>query len=365
MRAVWTILGFGVSICFALALVFSTSHNWPITWQDVAARDEVARSFLLSGFVSLMSGLFAVSVVTYTATRASARMLPPPSIALALRKAVSARDPRVVSIEQVEHPAQGSAAEEANALTTSTFWVAAPELLTRPLALAVVVFAAGLIPLAITSNFLAFGISGLSDPPNPYGGPSPAEQLSILLLFVGIFAPLALWALVSAWRFWIRWRAKVRGAEVAASAEGLTIRDQETLWRKRLIPWSEVVSLARFTYNDIYVQARTVYLLDAGNQTFLWESPPDMRYAASARRAQIAEQQANAARLLAHIAAVTGLPLLNISGVVSAVAKVDPDPYSTSDEPDPGDAAILDFLDGATSTKPSQIATAAPTKTRQ
>lgn len=92
-----------------------------------------------------------------------------------------------------------------------------------------------------------------------------------------------------------------------------------------------------------------MYLLDAGDQTFLWESPPDMRYEAPARRARLAEQQASAARLLAWVNEATGLPLLNISGVVSVLAKIEPDPHSTSEEPDPRDTALLDFIEGGAS----------------
>ncbi len=348
MRWALRILGPAVSICFALALIFRTSRDWPITWHDVAARDEIARSFLLSSFMWLAFGLYMVTALSFVLRGASARMLPPPAIGPALRKAMRARDPRVVTVEQIERPVQESAAEGASVLPVSMLTVAAPELLTRPFVLALAVFATGMLALAFTSLLLWFGLSMLNEPSDVADVGSGAEIVYTFLWLAGTFAPLALLALVSAWRFWIRWRARVRGADVAISAEGLTIRDQATLWRRRLVPWCDVTSLAQFTYNDIALRAHAVYLLDAGDQTFLWESPPDMRYAAPARRARIAKQQASAARLLARVSEVTGLPLLNISGVVSAVAKIEPDPYSMSDEPDPGDTALLDFIEGVT-----------------
>ena len=353
MRWAPRILGLAVSVCFALALFFRTPHDWPISWHDIAARDEIARSFLLSSFVWLMYGLYFVTALSFGSQGASARLLPPPGIAPALRNALRDRDPRIVKVEQIERPMRESAAEGASAPPVSSLTVSTPELQTRPLALTLAVFAAGMLALAFASFFLWFGLwAGLSTANTPSdiaGSPSGAETIYRSLQFGGMFAPLALWALVSARRFWIRWLARIWGAEVAISAEGLTSRDQATLWRRRFIPWSDVTSLARFTYNDTYVRPRTVYLLDAGDQTFLWESPPDMRYEAPARRARLAERQASAARLLAWVNQATGLPLLNISGVVSVLAKIDPDPYSTSEEPDPRDRALLDFIEGATS----------------
>ncbi len=365
MRWALKVLGPAVSICFALALVFKTSHDWPITWHDIAARDEVARSFLLSSFVWLMYGLYFVTALSFGSRGASARLLPPPAIGPALRNALRDRDSRVGKVEQIEPPMQESAAEGVTVPPISTLTVPAPELLTRPLALAFAVFAAGMLALAFASFFLWMGLSMLNAPSDMADGGIGAEFIYTSLRFVGIFAPLALWALVSAWRFWIRWLAKVWGAEVAIIAEGLTIRDQATLWRRRFIAWRDVTSLARFTYNDSYVRPRSVYLLDAGDQTFLWESPPDMRYATPARRARIAEQQASAAQLLARVSEATGLPLLNISGVVSSVAKIDPDPYSTRDEPDPRDTALLDFIEGVTSGHSVDVASPRPQQFRR
>ena len=66
---------------------------------------------------------------------------------------------------------------------------------------------------------------------------------------------------------------------------------------------------------------RTVYLLDAGHQTFLWETPPTMRYEKPALRLRIARQQAQSTQLLALTSAATRLPLLNISSIVGALAR--------------------------------------------
>jgi hypothetical protein len=150
--------------------------------------------------------------------------------------------------------------------------------------------------------------------------------------------------LVTAWRYFIRWLAEVRGAEVTPSAEGLIVRDQMTLWRPRFIPWNAVVSLARFTYTNPEVRAGTIYLLDAGDQTFLWESPPEIRYESSARLARDVTQQMNAAQLQTLVTQASGQPLLNISGVMSAVIKLSINPNSGA--PTPKDAELFDFIEG-------------------
>ncbi len=360
------IFGFALTICFALALLFRTSHDWPITWQDISMRDEVARSFLLSCFVWLTSGITIMTAILLGIGGGASRIKPPPAIASALRKAMRDRDSRIAAAEQIEAPASESTTNAANPSLTSRVRVATPELMTRPLALALVVFAAGMLAVAFVGSTLWFGAMMLGEPPDTSDSISGAEMIYSLLREVGMFAPLALWALHSAWRLWVQWLAGVRGATVTLSADGLTVRDQATLWRRRFIPWRSVVSLARFTYNDAYVRPRIVYLLDAGDQTFLWESPPDMRYEAPARRARIAVRQASAAHLLERVRGATELPLLNISGIVSAVAKIEPDPHSRSSEPDPRDTALLDFIQSAASGRRIEAATAPlPSSTKQ
>ena len=36
LRWLWVLLGYAAVICVALAEIFKTSHDWPITWRDVA-----------------------------------------------------------------------------------------------------------------------------------------------------------------------------------------------------------------------------------------------------------------------------------------------------------------------------------------
>lgn len=351
----WAFMSLGggaVTVCFTLALIFRTPHDWPVAWSDIATGDEQARSFLLSSFVSLMSGLYFVSALTFGYRASTARLLPLPAVAPALRAALRARDPRIVRVEQIERPAHEHGSEGASAPPVSTLTVPSPEPLTRPLWLALAMFAAAMLALAFTAYFLWAGLwVGLSMFDGPSGGDSApgASRVFTMLRFAGMVAPLALVALGSAWRLWIGWRARVRGALVELNAEGLAIQDQMTGWRRRFILWGDVVSLARFTYNDVYVRARTVYLLDAGDQTFLWESPPDARYATAGRRARIAASQARAAELLARVSEATGQPLLDITSVVGAVTKIEPQPHATCNEPDARDVALLEFIEGGAS----------------
>jgi hypothetical protein len=171
------------------------------------------------------------------------------------------------------------------------------------------------------------------------------------LAFASALTTFALLILVTAWRYFIRWLAEARGAVVTPSAEGLTVRDQMTRWRPRFIPWNAVVSLAGFTYTNPEARAGTIYLLDAGDQTFLWESLPEIRYESPIRLAHEATQRLNAAQLMRLVVRATGQPLLNISGVMIAVVKLSINPKRGA--PDPKDAELFDFIEGqATFTEP-------------
>jgi hypothetical protein len=117
----------------------------------------------------------------------------------------------------------------------------------------------------------------------------------------------------------------------------------------------------RFTYIDANVHPCTVYLLDAGVQTFLWEAPADMRYVSQKRLARIVQRQTQASRLLTLIEQATALPPLDITSVIAAVTKIDPNPYSTSEEPDVKDIELLAFIEGADS--PEALTPLAPPPT--
>lgn len=347
LRWLWVGLGYAVAIGVALAEIFKTSHDWPVTWHDVLLRDEVARSFVLSAFVAFVSGCYMLMWLLSSGRLATRQMLPLPALAPALRQAARDCDTRVVSTAQPERPAQEYASDAALAATSVV--VATPQLLTSSGWLAIGVFSAGMVPLAMVAMFLQSIVStGFAPQPGLVGG---ASVVYTMLRLAGVFAPLVVIAFVYAGRYWVGWRAKVRGAHVTVSAQGLTIRDYATRWRRRYVAWRDVVSFVCFTYKDGYTHPRTVYLLDGGSQTFLWETPPDMRYDPAARRQRIAGQQAESARLVALVAAATRLPLLDISSVISAVAKIEPNPYTASEEPDPRDIELLEFVEGVSSPK--------------
>lgn len=352
MRWLWVAVGYAAAILFALAAIFKTSHDWPVTWHDVTSLDEVARSFLLLCYMGLASGAYTVQSFSYLLRHSAARIAPPREIGPALRHAAQMRDARIVTVVEPAAPAQSDAAG-GDSREPDTFTVAAPELLGRPLALALLMFAAGLLALAFASMF--FWLGGFDLSPVSDGFISFDSYVFTQMRYISLFSVVAVLAFVAAGRLVVSWQARVRGARVTASAEGLTVRDHLTLWRPRFIPWRDVVSLVRFTYNDNLVRPRTVYLLDGGKQTFLWESPPNLRYVSPSIVARGAAQQASAARLLARVIEATGQPLLNITSVINDVAKIEPDPNNTS-VPISKDLALLDFIEGVTSTKSPEIA---------
>ncbi len=268
------VLGYAAAALFALSLIVHSSHDWPVTWHDVFTFDLVARAYLLGACAAFVSGCAFLLWIILLGRGASARMLPPPGLGLALRRAIRIHEPWVAPAD----PATPTAPQVDNSAATR-LTVATSYLLTRPLWLAIVTLAGGALALLPVVFFASFAFSMAGPPADPaYAMPDAVTGSYQLLWIAGIFAPLVVIAAAFAWRYWIGWRAGVRGVEIEVSPEGLAIRDHTTLWRGRFIRWSEIVSLARFTYNDDYVRPHTVYMLDADSQTLLWESPPDMRY---------------------------------------------------------------------------------------
>ena len=353
------VLGYAVYVGAALAVLFRTPHDWPITWQDVIVHDEIARSFLLSCYLAFVSGYSMLYVVLAGVRLSSKRMLPLPDLAPALLKATRERDPRIVRVAQEERPQPGGA-DEASALSNTTLKVASPEVLAGSLWMTLGLFAVGLIPLAFPVIILWSVVAAWSSLATPEPN-AQAAGIYFIVRVTGIIAPLVVMGFLAVQRSWTLWRTRVHGAVVEIGAEGMAVRDYQTHWRRRFILWSDVVSLLRFTYTDAYIRPCTVYLLDTGSQTFLWESPADMRYVSQKRLARIAERQAQARRLLTAIEMATSLPLLDITSVISAVTKIDPDPYSTSEEPDAKDVELLEYVEGVTSPKALKSVAPPPT----
>jgi hypothetical protein len=361
LRWLRVILGYAAYIVAALAVIFRTPHDWPITWHDVVALDEIARSFLLSCYLAFVSGYSTLYVVLSGVRLSSKRMLPLPDLAPALLKATRERDPRIVRVAREEQAgSKDSATDEVNTLAATTLKVASPEPLTGSLWMVIGIFAVSLVPLSFFVVFLWFVVAtGLSQMTSGTG--SGAAGIYLMIRITGMFAPLVALALLAARGAWTAWRARVRGAVVEINAEGMSVRDQHTHWRQRFIRWSDVVSVLRFTYIDANVHPCTVYLLDAGVQTFLWEAPADMRYVSQKRLARIVQRQTQASRLLTLIEQATALPPLDITSVIAAVTKIDPNPYSTSEEPDVKDIELLAFIEGADS--PEALTPLAPPPT--
>lgn len=86
-----------------------------------------------------------------------------------------------------------------------------------------------------------------------------------------------------------------------------------------------------------------------------------MRYVSQKRLARIAERQAKARRLLRLIEDATALPQLDITSVIGAMTKIEPDPYSTSDKPDAKDVELLEYVEGVMSPKALESVAAPPT----
>jgi hypothetical protein len=91
--------------------------------------------------------------------------------------------------------------------------------------------------------------------------------------------------------------------------------------RQQFLAWSDARTLARIVYKDARVLHHTIYLLDAGHATLLWEEPPGEHYAPVAQQQAAAEWQASARRLATLIAAHTNLPLLDLSAAAHTLVE--------------------------------------------
>ncbi|HET9111537.1 MAG TPA: hypothetical protein VFN78_11985 [Ktedonobacterales bacterium] len=359
-------LAYLVTLCFVLFQLLKTSHDWPVRWQDVSALDATGRSFLIGSYAALMTGVYSAAAMIYALKGASSRIVPPPALAEALRRAARDRAPRLGAVVQAALPDQtapGAATEETGDVPEASLVVVTPELLTRPLPLVFAVTASGIVSLALIAGLASF--LPVEFAPQQILG---ATGVYLDLRFIGVLAGLGAFAFAFAWRMWHGRRVASRGIEVTSEADGLTVRVSGARKRQRFISWRDAQSLVRFAYNDYYVRPCTVYLLDAGSQTFLWESPPDMRYASPAQRAQLAAQRASAARLASLASAATGLPLFDISGVINSVAKLEPAVIYTppqDNEPSAEDMELLESIESIMDTKAGAPATPAPTMSAQ
>lgn len=244
-RWLWVILGYVVAISFALAQVFTTSHDWPISWNDIARRDLVARSFLLSSYVALVTGFYLVAAIKFGLDTVNIRIERSSSeVARTLRDAARIRDPRIAPAAHVDPPSMGTALEDTGSISGMTLVVATRAPLARPLALV-------LLGIALSAPFLLFGVFFASTISQSFAtsvyydadyAPNASDVYTVVR-FIGLFVMLSALALMFAWRSWNSWRAKGRGATVRTDAEGPIIRGPETLWRGRFIPWRNVESL--------------------------------------------------------------------------------------------------------------------------
>lgn len=338
----WTVL----QCMIAGSLVVALSLK-PTAIQPAITYDETGRQFLLSyplaSFATLASAIYIVASFAHFGSgmlaAGRARRGPPPDMALALRQATYARDPRIAPVAQGAQPTLDPAL--GSAYPNSSLAVAAPDLLAEPLLATIGMLALGIIPLWFADT-LAPGFAQFPD----HGS----------LWMIGILLMLSALAFAYARHCWNSWRAGSRGVPMTASAEGLAIRAPETLGGRRFIPWRSARSLARLTYSYSGSGAHTVYMLDAGDQTLLWECPPGMRYASPTRRAKIAQQQFHGAWLVALVATATGLPPLDISEIVHTITNLAPIDITASDDggivavevsPTAEDSALLEFLSSA------------------
>ncbi len=333
VRWLWTLLQCILAGGFVAALVLRTPSSRVFTWQDIHALDGTARGFLMTSYLSLAAGCYlvasAANVVRGLYLGGNAKRLPPSDMAPVLRRAVRTRDPRIAPIAQGEQPVQEAEPGDPNLfMDASSLVVSTPEPLTRPLVIVIVSLAGSIISMLVTIWMVALAVSAIprQSAIPPFSPDLPDDFFVYTFLWIaGVFVTTSTLIFAFFCRTRNKWKARSRGVEVKATSEGLTIRGPQTHWRPRCIAWRKVRWLARFAYNDLYVRRRVAYILDAGDQTLLWESPPDMRYVSPSSRAKIAQRQASAAQLVALTAAATGLPLLDISGTVNAIARIEPE----------------------------------------
>jgi hypothetical protein len=321
LRWLWTILQGAVAASFLVAMSYAhaPSYNQTITWQDIRTFDGPGRALLSLSYTGLVAGLYIAASFAYLMTglaRAGviARLWPPPTMAPTLRQAIRARDSRIAPVAPVEEPLD-LGLSGAGARPDSQLIVSPPEPLTSSLRYGIAALAGGVILLLLAAySVLAF--------PSHFDAPIPDDTS---LSLTGVFLTVSALTIRFAWRTWNSWRGRGRGVAVTPGAEGLTVRGPQTLYGRRFIPWRNARSLTRIAYRDEHSRTHTIYMLDAGAQTLLWESPPDMGRASRSRQAKIAQRQASAARLAALAATITSLPLLDISEVADVIASVEPD----------------------------------------
>lgn len=353
LRWLWMLLQCLPIGVFVVALARGAPYDQPASWRDIFSFDASGRAFFISAYVSLAAGFYTAASFgdagAAMVTTLRARIGPPPGMALALRQAMRVRDSRVAPLTGIELPAPAATSGDAGAFLGPTLVVSAPETLLRLVLWDVMALVGGALALWGAVYFASDLLARLDDM-------SP-DYLSLWL--AGVLVMMSASAFTFVWRSWAYWQGRTLGVEVTPSAEGLTIRGPETLWSPRFIRWDAARSLARFTYKDDNTRAHTAYMLDADNQTLLWESPPDRRYAMPSRRAALVWRQASAARLVALATIATGLPLLDISEIVDEISGVQPDLSSASLDitlsddasviaitvkPSAEDVALLEFL---------------------
>lgn len=239
------------------------------------------------------------------------------ALALAMRRALEAGDASLTPVAEAQvdvdtesassHPLpSASSPADAESLT-----MAIPAALTTGRAGAIVLyyFAA----LLVAAGIFAVAISGYS-----------LRQLQTLspdvigyVVICGVLTLGGLLLLLPGWRLSHRRAVERRGAAVALDELGLTFRQPVWKRRRRRIAWADMRSLGQIIYMDNYTRLHTVYFLDGGAQTLLWEEPPTERYAPQPQQQTIAAQQASARRLLAEITRRTRLPLRDLSGTAT------------------------------------------------
>jgi hypothetical protein len=303
-NVVYTVMTAGLLLA-AIGIVW---HSW--TSGGLLSTDVNDISGLLVPFIQV---LLARSALTTTfSAYADIR-----TTATALLRAAADRDATI---------APAAIAETSEAVDTRGFRVPA-----LPDAAVTVVF-----PEALTTRGLAIGgalvasvfvalpsiiIATLALPVTPNFPASALADWGTLALTMTalVCAIFSAWLFIVAVRSLRRRQRQRRGFEITTATDGLRFRRPESPRRERFIAWSAAQSLTRIDFTDTLTRHRAIYLLDAGQETLLWEAPPIERYGAPDTQQHSAILQDNARQLAAQIAARSGLPLLDLTGASASL----------------------------------------------
>jgi len=318
MRIAWLILVaiLAIDICLYIGLIITV-------WQFLPT---LLLSDFFSGGVLVLAGAVCGPVLIIARVSLGAAKLlradssEPAALALAMRRALAAGDAMMAPIMEARTEEDGEDAAVAPTpamLGAESLAVAVPVPLIASLAAPIVLCGAGVLLLVAAGAGAQPALMALNV--------SLRQLLSArgaaiyLIAGWGVLIVTAFALLIVGWRLSRHRTLQRRGATIEISPLGLAYRQPVWKKRQRQITWSDMRALGKFTFTDLRVRQHTVYFLDGGTHTLLWEEPPTERYASYHVQQTIAAQQEGARGLAALISRRTKLPARDLSETIQAL----------------------------------------------